>query len=220
MTHTITLQNVVPLTRDTRHYVFTKPDGYTFTPGQATELALDRDGWRDETRPFTFTSAPYADILTFTIKSYPDHDGVTKRLWSLVPGDTVRIDDPWGAIEDRGPGVFIAGGAGITPFINILQRRAEKGQLDGCTLIFANNTARDIILRPLWETAEGLRCVFVVSETSEDLPARRIDGALLDQEVQDWNQPFYVCGPPDMEDDIAELLSDRGVPKDRIVREE
>lgn len=220
MTHTITLQDVVPLTRDTRHYVFTKPDGYTFTPGQATELALDRDGWRDETRPFTFTSAPYADILTFTIKSYPDHDGVTKRLWSLVPGDTVRIDDPWGAIEDRGPGVFIAGGAGITPFINILQRRAEKGQLDGCTLIFANNTARDIILRPLWETAEGLRCVFVVSETSEDLPARRIDGALLDQEVQDWNQPFYVCGPPDMEDDIAELLSDRGVPKDRIVREE
>lgn len=220
MTHTITLQNVVPLTRDTRHYVFTKPDGYTFTPGQATELALDRDGWRDETRPFTFTSAPDADILTFTIKSYPDHDGVTKRLWSLVPGDTVRIDDPWGAIEDRGPGVFIAGGAGITPFINILQRRAEKGQLDGCTLIFANNTARDIILRPLWENAEGLRCVFVVSETSEDLPARRIDGALLDQEVQDWNQPFYVCGPPDMEDDIAELLSDRGVPKDRIVREE
>ena len=29
-----------------------RPDGFDFTPGQAVDLALDRDGWREEKRPF------------------------------------------------------------------------------------------------------------------------------------------------------------------------
>ncbi|MGR3513504.1 MAG: flavodoxin reductase [Paracoccaceae bacterium] len=220
MTHKLTLLETVPLTSDTRLYVFTKPDGYQFAPGQATELALDVDGWRDEGRPFTFTSAPDADVLSFVIKSYPDHDGVTKQLPALQPGDTALIGDAWGAIEDKGPGVFIAGGAGITPFIGILQARMRQGGLARSHLIFANTTRDDIILRPLWDALDGLKTTYVLSDDDSGDRQGQLDAEMLDGLVNDWSQTFYVCGPPAMEEAVVEVLTTRGVTDDRIVRED
>jgi predicted ferric reductase len=40
----------------------------------------------------------------------------------LKHGDELIIRDVWGAIEYKGEGVFIAGGAGVTPFIAILRQ--------------------------------------------------------------------------------------------------
>lgn len=219
MTHKITLLETVELTPDTRHYVFTRPKGYGFTPGQATDFALDRDGWRDATRPFTFTGDPEADVLCFTIKTYADREGVTDALWSATPGDGALIGDPWGAISDKGPGVFIAGGAGITPFLGILKARARAGQLDGATLIFANGGLRDIIFRPLWDSLKGLKTVYAVSEDGAGFAYRRITGEMLEAEIDDWDQRFYVCGPPPMEEDVVAMLTARGVPEDSIIRE-
>jgi ferredoxin-NADP reductase len=219
MTHRLTLLETLPLTSDTRAYIFTKPNGFSFEPGQATELALDRDDWREEGRPFTFTSDPDADVLGFVIKSYPERDGVTARLRSLQPGDSVLIGDAWGAIEDKGPGTFIAGGAGITPFVGILRHRERRGQLTDSSLIFANKTPNDIILRQLWESMEGLETTFVVSEGEADRQGQ-VDGSMLDDLIEDWSQNFYVCGPPKMVDAIVEALEERDVPTDRIIQEE
>jgi len=220
MTHTIALLETVPLTPDTAHYIFSKPDGYAFKPGQATDLAIDRDGWREETRPFTFTSDPEAPILSFVIKTYPDHEGVTRELPDLKPGDTVEIGDPWGAIEDKGPGTFIAGGAGITPFLGILRDRARRGALQGCHLIFANEAPEDIILHPLWEGLEDLRTTYTVEKAAQEGQREgQIDAALLDDVIDDWNGPFYVCGPPAMEDAVIDILKARGVTDDRLIRE-
>lgn len=220
MTHKLRLLETAPLTPDTKLYVFTKPDGYTFSPGQATELALDRDGWREEKRPFTFTSDPDSEVLSFVIKSYSARDGVTKRMADLEPGDTVLIEDAWGAIADKGNGVFIAGGAGITPFIGILRHRAREGKLSGSRLIFGNKTEDDIILRPLWRALPGLTSQFVLSDSDGGDRRGLLDEAMLDGLIDDWSQTFYLCGPPKMEEAVAEVLASRGVSDDRIVREE
>lgn len=222
MTHKLTLQATEPVTHDVTRLVTDRPEGYEFTPGQATELALDRDGWRDEGRPFTFTSLPGSEHLEFTIKSYPDHDGVTEKIPSLQPGDSVLIGDAWGAIEDRGPGVFIAGGAGVTPFISILRTRlAREGSAEGSHLIFANKRERDIILRAEWDAMPGLRTTYVLSdEDAEGALHGRVDGDLLDAQVQDWEKVFYVCGPPEMVEDVSDLLQARGVSGERLVTEE
>ena len=44
-------------------------------------------------------------------------NGISK----LKPGDDLIIRDVWGAISYKGEGVFIAGGAGVTPFISIFR---------------------------------------------------------------------------------------------------
>ncbi len=114
MTHSVRILSAEPVTHNVRRYRLERPAGFSFEPGQATDVSVDRDGWRDKKNPFTFTGLQEADYLEFTIKSYFDRDGVTKALWSLTPGDRLIVRDAWGSITYKGPGVVLAGGAGVT----------------------------------------------------------------------------------------------------------
>ena len=221
MTCHLTLKEKHLVTPDVHHFVFDRPEGYEFTPGQATEMALDRDGWRDEGRPFTFTGLPDQDALEFVIKSYPDHDGVTEQLGQLQPGDTVRIGDAWGAIEDRGNGLFIAGGAGVTPFIAILKAKlADKGTLSGNRLVFSNKTEADIILRDWFEGLPGLDFRPIVTDQPDSpLHDGMIDRDTLEPLVAGHEGPVYLCGPDPMMEALIPVLKDLGVTGDRLVVE-
>src|SRR5215212_2264693 len=130
MEQVIKIKSIIPRTHDVRSYRCEKPEGYHFIPGQATELSINKEGWKDEKRPFTFTSLNDDAYLEFTIKSYKDHDGVTNQLYQLKEGDEIIVRDVWGAIEYKGPGCFIAGGAGITPFIAILRQLKKDGRIE------------------------------------------------------------------------------------------
>lgn len=222
MPHHLDLKAIRPVTHNVNELTFVRPDGYDFAPGQATDLALDRDGWRDEKRPFTFTSLPGAEHLQFTIKSYSSHNGVTEQIGRMQPGDTVIIEDPWGAIADRGPGTFIAGGAGLTPFLSILRaRQASHGTLDGYRLVYSNSTVRDIILRDELEAMPGLALDLVLTDArADDLHHGKIDGPFLDRIGMDYNGTVYLCGPPPMQDALIAALTARGVTEDRLVMEE
>ena len=222
MTHTLTLQSIEPVTHDTYHLVFNKPDGYEYTPGQACDFALARDGWRDKQRPFTFTGLPTDPTLEFVIKSYPDHDGVTEQIAGLQMTDQVEIGDAWGAIEDQGPGTFIAGGAGVTPFISILKRRLQThGTLEGCHLIFSNKTEKDIILRDTFTSMPGLTRDFIVTDDPDsEFSGGQVDKAYLETVVKDSEGPFYICGPDKMVSQIADTLSALDVEDARIIKED
>lgn len=224
MTHTLTLQKIEPVTPDTYHLWFDYPDGFSHTPGQAVDLALDRDGWREEARPFTPVSLPDEKTLQFVIKSYPDHDGVTEQIAKLKAGDRVIIDEPWGAIHDEGPGYFIAGGAGVTPFIAVLRKRLEdRGTLSDCTLIFSNETEEDIILREDFEKMAGLKTVFTVTDDKQPgagVETGMIDQAFLKDHVDPKSGKYYICGPEPMIDDIRKALVGLGVGESRIVIED
>lgn len=222
MTHRLTLKEKTPVTHDTLHYVFDRPEGFEFTPGQAVLMRPDREGWRDEERPFTMVNAPGSDTLEFVIKAYPGHDGVTVRLAGMDPGDHVLVGDAWGAIRDDGPGTFVAGGAGITPFISILKDRARRGALDGCTLVYSNDTEADIILRDTWDGMEDLRVIYTLTkEDAEGMAHGMIDADFLKRHVGiGAEQRFYICGPKPMEYALSDQLRDEGVPEDRIIRED
>ncbi|MFC6635969.1 flavodoxin reductase [Sulfitobacter sp. JBTF-M27] len=221
MTDSIVLKDVKPLTHDTNRYIFSRPEGLEFTPGQAAELAIDAEGWRDEGRPFTFTSQPDDNDLEFVIKSYPDHDGVTEQLAELKAGATAKLDGPFGAIKDEGPGVFLAAGAGITPFIPILRTRAREGDIKGCTLIFSNKTEHDIIMRGEWEATQGLKTVFTVTdEESDTLETGKVDKSFLQKHVSNFDQKFYLCGPGGFVDDVRDALKELGAQKDNIITED
>ncbi len=221
MSTRLELQSITPVTHDTHHLVFPRPEGFDFAPGQAVDLNLTREGWTDEQRPFTFTNPVDGDTLEFVIKSYPEHDGVTEQLAALKRGDEVEIADPFGAIHDEGPGTFIAAGAGLTPFIPILRQRAHKGRLKGCRLIYTNKTEDDIILREEWEAMRDLECIFTVTdEPGKTVPRARIDRAFLASKIKDFSETFYVCGPDGFVTDIRDTLKSLGAAEDRIVTEE
>ncbi|MEM9693710.1 MAG: FAD-binding oxidoreductase [Myxococcota bacterium] len=227
MSYRIELVQIDSITHDTFRLKLKKPSGFTWRPGQATEVALDREGWREKKRPFTFVNDPKGEQIEFVIKSYPDHDdGMTKHIPGLRPGEHLLIDEPWGAIEDKGPGTFIAGGTGITPMLGLLRARMRGegvGQPgpEACVLIFANKTRSDIILHDELVGMGLLHTVFPLSdEQRSGFPHGHVDGPLLEEHVRDWSKPFYVCGPPPMEEAVVKLLQERGVRDDTIVTEE
>ncbi len=215
----MTLKHIEPVTHDTHHLVFDRPEGFEYSPGQGVELRLLKDGWEDEGRPFTPVTLPHEPTLEFIIKSYPDHHGVTEQISVMKAGDEVEIKGPFGAISDQGPGVFIAGGAGITPMIAVLRKRLhDHGTLEGSTLVFANKTEADIIWRDRFEAMKGLRTAFVADERGTSVPQQRLDRDYLRQFVEP-DRRCYLCGPPPMMDAVREALHDLGVKDDRIVEE-
>ncbi len=221
MSHTLPVLDIAEVTHDVRRIRLQKPDGYKFVPGQATEVAVDKDGWREEKRPFTFTCLPEDTYLEFTIKIYPDHDGVTGQIGKLHNGDHLILEDPWGTIQYKGKGCFVAGGAGITPFIAIIRDLKRNGELEGNTLIFSNKAERDIILRKEFEQSKELKCLFTVTDQpNSDLPNTFIDKGYLQKHIQDFRQNFYVCGPPPMMDQVMDALKELGADPDSLTFEE
>lgn len=211
MQTSVSILDTIPVTHNVRHYRVARPRGYSFTPGQATEVSIDREGWRDKKRPFTFTSLPDAETLEFTIKSYFDHNGVTNELWSLGAGDRLILRDVWGTIQYRGPGTFIAGGAGVTPFIAILRHLNATGKIAGNRLIVSNRTEKDIILRDEFEAMEGLEVLWTLTDDPKSsLLQERIDKGFLARHVDDLKQNFYLCGPDPMVNDLRDLLDEAG----------
>jgi len=213
----LSIRNV---THDVRSYQIEKPEGYRFEPGQATEVSINKDKWKDERRPFTFTSLNEWPYLEFTIKSYHDHDGVTNELSKLVPGDELILRDIWGAISYHGEGYFIAGGAGITPFIAIFRQLHKEGKVKGNQLYFSNKTSQDIILKEEFDKILGLHAHYIL--TREENPNYRkgpINKEFLLREIGDFSKPFYICGPDKMVADLNQQLTELGANPEALVFE-
>lgn len=68
MPYTVVILEKQQLTHDVVQLTLEKPDGYSFSPGQATEIAINKAGWKEEKRPFTFTSLNEDEHLEFIIK--------------------------------------------------------------------------------------------------------------------------------------------------------
>jgi hypothetical protein len=208
-------------------YVIEKPEGFQFRPGQAVELALDEDGWRDRTRPFTITSLPSNPRLEFIIKSYPigqfpDHHGMTEHLGrDAIVNDRVLFGDAWGTIAYQGPGVFIAGGAGLTPFIAILRKLEQDQALAGNRLFFSNRKQEDVFLEGDLMRMLGRSVVCTLTQGKHrDYEEGRVDRHWLEKRVHDFDQPFYICGPPEMVDELRETLASLGADPQTIVFED
>jgi ferredoxin-NADP reductase len=209
------------ITHDVKRFKVEKPEGYDFTPGQATDVSINRPPWENELRPFTFTGLKEWKHLEFTIKIYPHHNGVTNELGKINKGAELILHDVFGAIQYKGQGIFIAGGAGVTPFIAILRDLYHEKKIKGVKLIFSNKTARDVIMKD--EFKEMLKDNFIPVYTREHVIGyldRRIDRNFLIQNVVDFSKHFYVCGPDEFVKDINALLLDLGAKPDSLVFEQ
>ncbi len=208
------------ITHDVKRFVVEKPEGYDFIPGQATEVAINLPEWKDKARPFTFTNLPEQNYLEFMIKIYDDHGGVTAKLGSTNAGAELILHDVFGAIQFQGPGVFIAGGSGITPFISIFRDLYKKQQLRGNRLIYSNKTSEDIIMGP--ELFKMLKKDFVNVFSRENVIGyneRHIDREFLIENIVNFGQKFYLCGPHEFVKSISNHLIKLGATPDTVIFE-
>ena len=219
--HIVKIKSIKHITHDVLQIVTEKPQQYNFIPGQATEVAISKKDWLNEKRPFTFTSLPSNDYLEFTIKTYPSHDGVTNELLKLEKNEELILHEVFGAISYKDEGVFIAGGAGVTPFISIFRYLQINNKIGNNKLIFANKTKEDIILAQEFENILGSNFINILSN-------EKVNGYAHGQITEDFLKPHikssiknvYVCGPPPMMEAIEKQLKYLNVNEEQIIKEE
>lgn len=218
--HIVRIEGIQQVTHNVKQFRFTKPQGFKFEPGHATEVSINKPGWKEKRNPFTFTSLNAWPYLEFTIKIYPERHGVTNELNKLNPGDELIIRDVWGAIEYKGEGYFIAGGAGITPFISILRQLNSENLLKTNQLFFSNKTENDIILHKELDAMLGANAHYVITDQQDtSFEKGYINKQYLISHVTDFTKRFYVCGPDKMVSDLAQTLGELGASTDQVVFE-
>lgn len=206
---------------DVKRFEVEKPKGYDFIPGQAVNISINEPDWKMEKRPFTFTNQKDSKNLEFIIKIYKDHNGVTNKLSEVNAGDELILHDIFGAIHYEKPGVFIAAGTGITPFLAIFRNLYKHNKLRGNKLIFVNKTSLDIIagqeLQRMFK--DDFRPIFT-REGVVGFRGKRIDRKFLIENIVDFSQCFYVCGPTKFVEEIVGNLKALGADSESLIFDE
>jgi len=218
--HIVKIKSIILITHDVLKIVTEKPLNYNFIPGQATLICLNKTSWRAKKRPFTFTSLPGDNYLEFTIKTYPEHKGVTNELLSLGKNDELIIHEVFGTISYKREGIFIAGGAGITPFISIFRDLKIKNKMGNNKLIFANKTKTDIILELEFKKLLGKNFINILSRQElKGYAYGKISKEFIKKNSYGTNIHFYLCGPPAMMIEIEQQLMNLKINKKLITKE-
>lgn len=206
------------LTPNIKRFIVEKPEGLVYRPGQSAHISLNLPGWEDQIRKFSFTSLNAWTYLEFIVKIHDSHNGVTQQLGKMNTGSEILLHDVFGTIEYKGPGIFIAGGTGITPFLAIFRALYFSGNLRKIGLVYSNRTEQDIILHD--ELVKMLGPAYMNVFTREGVigfKERRIDRNFLVENISYFGGLFYVCGPLDFTTDITKNLISLGAKTDSVV---
>lgn len=217
----VTIKSIEKVTHDVLRIKFEKPEGFSYVPGQAADIAVNKPEWEDTLSCFTFTSLPEDDFLEFTIKTYPSRNRVTGELLKAKAGDQLILHEPFGAIHYKGNGIFIAGGAGVTPFIAILKQLEKEGKIAHNKLIFANKTTADIIDEKHFEELLGKNFINILSDEENEKYAHGFVNAEFIKKYTDAQaEYYYICGPDPMLNAVQKQLHSLGVKDEFIVMED
>jgi ferredoxin-NADP reductase len=206
---------------------------FPYIAGQALTVSAAGD---DRRRAYSIASAPedarrsgYLELLV-GVDADKKPDGSLGSL-PLEPGSRVDVDGPLGtftfpAQPAEEQFVFVAGGTGIAPLRAMMRHALAAHANARIGLLYSARTPDEFAyeqeLRALADRGaiELRQTVTRAAETDWAGNRGRIDRAALATLVHDDRTLCFVCGPAAMVDDIPRLLTEIGVPRERIRIEE
>ncbi|MCA1814130.1 MAG: hypothetical protein LC624_09295 [Halobacteriales archaeon] len=203
-----------------------KPRGFEFAPVQFCGLELFTPEGGIE-YPMSLACSPTKPYLEFGARVASG--SVWKRTFAaLKPGDEVEIDGPYGhfVLDPKRPAVLIAGGIGITPLKGMAEFATDQKLPIDVRLVYSNGSAAEIAYKVELDALEKANPRFRVTHTVTRDPSwkgrrGRIDRALLEEASSGLGEPmYYLCGLPQMVEDMVETLRAMRVPAARVRYEE
>jgi ferredoxin-NADP reductase len=203
-----------------------------FTPGQYFWVTLLDPPYDDEKGPkrhiSVVTSPNERGVLGLCTRL---RDTAFKRSLAELPvGAPVDVEEPKGSFllpQDTDQNyVFIAGGIGITVFRCMLRYIDEEDLPHRVTLVYSNrdreSTAFLDELQEIERKRENIRLVVTMTDDPAwDGETRRVDAEFLRDHLgggQLESFTYYIAGPPDMVNGVAEMLQAEGAPEERVVQ--
>ena len=207
---------------------------YEFRAGQHADFAFlnpSEGDAGDNSRTFSLASSPF-DKAPVMIAMRMRETGFKTAMKAAPLGTKFKVSSPRGAFtlhkDFRRPGVFLAGGIGITPMRSILHWATQECLPHKLYLFYSNRQEEDAGFLGEFESLATKNPCFTLIPTITRVGSPTwhyergpIDRGLLMQYLHALNGPiYYVAGPSRMVAGMISLLYDSGVNEDDIRTEE
>jgi ferredoxin-NADP reductase len=234
-THTAQLTKREDIAEGTMAFHFSKAADFQFRAGQAIDVTLlnppetDAEG---NTRTFSLASSPFDVDLMIATRM---RDSAFKRvLRRIALGTEVKIEGPSGSLvlhhKAEKPGVFLAGGIGITPFLSIIRQATHDRTPQQLYLFYSNRRPEDAPFLDLLTEADNQNPDFHLIETMTEMNKSHrewkgetgfIDKVMLAKYLPSLQGPiYYIAGPPALVEAMRGTLTEAGADEDDIRTEE
>jgi ferredoxin-NADP reductase len=226
--HKLKLLNKCQIARNTVEYVFEKPAGLDYIPGQYAGFTLINPAETDAggiTRRFSLVSTPDENYITIAMRI---QTSAYKRVLNSLPiGSEIKFAGPSGNFtlhaDTTVPAVFIAGGIGITPFYSMIKYAAQHRSQQKIILFYGNQTPDDAAyledLHSLQSQNPNFTFVPVMANPDDKWHGETgfITHTLIKKIIPDIDIPvYYICGSPAMVTALQETLVEMGINEDKI----
>lgn len=231
--HPLRVAAVEPLTDDSAAVTFTVPpdlaDDFAFAPGQSLTVRVG-----DERRSYSICAALGA-APRIGVRVVPGGMISARLVHDLRPGDTVDVQPPAGRftpdLSMAGDHVLVGAGSGITPLLSIAGSVLAAHDASTVTLLYGNRSAATVMFAD--DVADlkdrypaRIQVVHVLSREPQEVElfSGRLDAgrlrALLPVTVDvDRIDHWWLCGPLGLVVGALGVLTELGVPRDRVHRE-
>jgi ferredoxin-NADP reductase len=236
-TFTIELQQAMMLSDSVRHLCFKllNNDGFTFIPGQFITLHFMHNGVELK-RSYSIASSPealpYLELAAAAVEGGPG----TALLFSLQPGDKITASGPFGrlVLRDDPPNsryLLIGTGTGITPYRSMLPHIAQRLRETEQTFFILQGikTRRDVLYGDDFiafskaHPRVTFRAHYSRHPSTEPRDSHEFSGyvqkAFADLNLNLAHDIIYLCGNPNMIDDVFKQLQTQGFDSAHVRRE-
>jgi ferredoxin-NADP reductase len=198
-------------TDEIRTLVLDVPEWTGHRAGQSVDVRLTSESGYATQRPYSLASAPEDDRLELTVERMGDGEVSPWLASECRTGDRFELRGPGGRsfswhVDDGGPLLLVAGGAGLVPLRAMLRHRLAQGSdLDTRLVLSVRSEEHDLYAdeRAAWEAA-GVK----VTVTFTRAGGRRVDADMLAAAGPhpDERPHVFVCGPTAFVEAAATLL--------------
>ena len=212
-----------PETARVNRLLFDVPEWPGHLPGQHVDVRLTAEDGYSAQRSYSVASPPEDPRLHLLVERFPSGEVSPYLTDELRPGDVVELRGPiggyfvWSAEEDgvpaegRRPVQLVGGGAGVAPFLAMLDHHRRTGSSTPMRLLYSVRTLDEVLGRGTL----GSRTTITLTRESPagwDGPTGRIDRAMLEEQaLPPAERPrVFVCGPTEFVESVATLLVDLG----------
>ena len=194
----------------------------SYLPGQYVSVQSARRP--REWRNYSIANAPRPDgTITLHVRAVPGGNVSTALVHHAVPGDTLLLGPARGNMTLQSAAgrdlLCVAGGTGLAPIKAITEQAAAAGG-PAITLLFGARTPEELYdLRELQLLARSCPSVELVTAVSDDPgfdgPQGLLPDVMLDR--PEWkDRDVFACGPAEMVRQTQAVLTDLGVPAERL----
>lgn len=234
-TNIVSLKNRKEIAEGTMAFHLEKPAGFQFKAGQAIDVSLTSPRENDpegNTRAFSLVSPPFGEDLVIATRM---RDTPFKRLLKTASlGTAFKIDGPSGSFtlhnNSTKPGVFLAGGIGITPFVSILRQAGRDKLPRQLYLFYSNRRPEDAPflddLQAVQKQNPNFHLVATMTQMANSNREWNGETSVINREMLVKHMPnlqgpiYYIAGPPALVTAMRQMLAGAGVDEDDIRTEE